>query len=340
MPDVQEVFRMATQKVRPEPGALDRQLHGQRRRTVRRKTGAVLVSGAVIAAVVALAVMASGDQGRERRLGGDGRSISPLPIPPPMENGGFTIFGLQHGMTELAGTDERWLVRCGRHCTTIRDAARTLDVATGEERRLLAGERFWALDWSSDGRRIAYVSEVDGLVSILEIEGADGVTTRRVPGIRGANSVSWSPDGTRLAYSTGQEWSGRSGEMFVASIDGSNVTSIGQGHAPVWSPDGSRLAYRHGCEIWVASGDGSSAHLIAEITFGTSPCRPTWFGGSMGPTLGPVWSPDGTKIAIVARRSLIHGGTLFVMNADGGDLRIVAEELPRPQVAVTWRPVA
>ena len=40
MPDVQEVFRVATQKVRPDPGALERQQEQQRRHTTRRRAGA------------------------------------------------------------------------------------------------------------------------------------------------------------------------------------------------------------------------------------------------------------------------------------------------------------
>ena len=39
MPEVQEVFRMATQKVGPDPGAMERQHREQRRRTTRRKAG-------------------------------------------------------------------------------------------------------------------------------------------------------------------------------------------------------------------------------------------------------------------------------------------------------------
>jgi hypothetical protein len=39
MPDVREVFEMATQKVRPDPGAMERQQRNQRRSAIRRKVG-------------------------------------------------------------------------------------------------------------------------------------------------------------------------------------------------------------------------------------------------------------------------------------------------------------
>jgi len=54
MPDVQEVFRMATQKVRPEPGFVDRQQDHQRRRMRNRKLGAFAVAAAIGLAAVAL----------------------------------------------------------------------------------------------------------------------------------------------------------------------------------------------------------------------------------------------------------------------------------------------
>jgi hypothetical protein len=53
MPDLQEVFRMSTQKVKPDPGALERQHRFQRRTTIRRKLAAFAVAAAIgVAAVV------------------------------------------------------------------------------------------------------------------------------------------------------------------------------------------------------------------------------------------------------------------------------------------------
>jgi hypothetical protein len=53
MPDVQEVFRMATQKVRPDPGALERQNRSQKRHVARQKaTGFVVVGALVIGGAV------------------------------------------------------------------------------------------------------------------------------------------------------------------------------------------------------------------------------------------------------------------------------------------------
>ena len=57
MPDVQEVFRMSTQKVQPDPGALERQHTKQRRQSVGKKVGAFAVAAAIaVAALIAIAV--------------------------------------------------------------------------------------------------------------------------------------------------------------------------------------------------------------------------------------------------------------------------------------------
>lgn len=77
MPDVQEVFRLATQKVRPDPGALERQHRNQQWRVVKRKTGVyALVAGLVIAGLV-ISVTALRDD-EDRTLLGRRPAVSDL----------------------------------------------------------------------------------------------------------------------------------------------------------------------------------------------------------------------------------------------------------------------
>jgi hypothetical protein len=89
MPEVQEVFRMATQKVRPDPSALERQHGKQRRRTIRRKVG---VYGLVAALLVTVAVVAGRDvfDSAEREPAGQ-PSISPT-VPSATEPVGIVTF--------------------------------------------------------------------------------------------------------------------------------------------------------------------------------------------------------------------------------------------------------
>ena len=70
MPDVQEVFRVATQEVRPDPGALDRLLVNQRRSLRRRRMGVfVLVGALATAALIGALGTVWGDRGRPIDVG-------------------------------------------------------------------------------------------------------------------------------------------------------------------------------------------------------------------------------------------------------------------------------
>jgi hypothetical protein len=84
MPEVQEVFRMATQKVRPDPGFADRQHDHRRKQERRRKIGAFALAGAIgVAAVVLFLVNAPAEN-----------ATSPAVEPPtvnPAEPGSETV---------------------------------------------------------------------------------------------------------------------------------------------------------------------------------------------------------------------------------------------------------
>ena len=85
MPDVQEVFRVATQKVRPDPGALERQQDQQRRHTTRRKAGAYALAAALFAAIAVFAVRAAVDSSEPKDVGTQpSRSTPTVPAREPI----------------------------------------------------------------------------------------------------------------------------------------------------------------------------------------------------------------------------------------------------------------
>jgi hypothetical protein len=90
MPEVQEVFRMATQKVKPDPGALERQYRDQRSRVARKKTGVyALVAALVVAAVViGISTLPSDD-----RQPGSQPTATPIPTLPfgALEPGTYVV---------------------------------------------------------------------------------------------------------------------------------------------------------------------------------------------------------------------------------------------------------
>jgi hypothetical protein len=136
------------------------------------------------------------------------------------------------------------------------------------------------------------------------------------------HDVTFSPDGTRMAYTF--EGSAAIGGVTirVANVDGSNATDItpyGTGqlsNQADWSPDGQRIVFssdmgalHHGDEgesIWTADSDGGNATLLVHAAAVSEQ------------NFTPVWSPDGTKIAY---EHIGLGGvrSLVVMDADGGN---------------------
>ena len=93
MPEVQEVFDMATQKARPDPGALERQHRQQQRRSAMQKTAVFVLIGALVigGAVLVLSALRS-DQGRGDNVGSD-PTIAPIPTvgDGPLEPGRYVI---------------------------------------------------------------------------------------------------------------------------------------------------------------------------------------------------------------------------------------------------------
>src|SRR5262245_53083737 len=80
MPEVQEVFQMATQKVRPDPGALERQHHDQRQHAVRRKASVFALIGALLLIAGGVAVSVARNDPAEIDVGNPGRpTASPAP---------------------------------------------------------------------------------------------------------------------------------------------------------------------------------------------------------------------------------------------------------------------
>lgn len=111
----------------------------------------------------------------------------------------------------------------------------------------------------------------------------------------------WSPDGTKIAFSSDRDTSFGDFQIYVMNADGSGVTRLtnnpGWDVEPSWSPDGTKIAFSREGEIHVMNADGSG---VTALTFGRS----------------PSWSPDGTKIAFSAPASG-GGSDIYVMNSDG-----------------------
>jgi Tol biopolymer transport system component len=109
--------------------------------------------------------------------------------------------------------------------------------------------------WSPDGSRIAFIdygeegSPEPAGIYVIDPDGTD----RQVlvdGGELGEDpswGLSWSPDGTRIAFGVGTPSPGNGqGRIYLVNADGSGPQEVvvpGEVSWPVWSPDGSRLAF-------------------------------------------------------------------------------------------------
>jgi Tol biopolymer transport system component len=171
---------------------------------------------------------------------------------------------------------------------------------------------------SPDGRKIAFLRfpRVGG--PNLYVRELDGRRERRV--VPQASGSAWSPDGRWIAYD------GRDGirVIEVSTLVDRRVATETQRRfvsSPVWSADGTRVLYlgtRRGgrrTAIWSVRRDGRNAVRV----------------GVLPRLVGQIdWSPGRTQVVFSRIRRL------FVMNADGSDVRPLGPRHRREVAAPAW----
>lgn len=188
--------------------------------------------------------------------------------------------------------------------------------------------------------KIAFV-RVAGQETQIMLMNVDGSGQTLLTDVPNASDLRWSPDGTKLAYSTSQR-------VVIFNTDGSGVVTLpGEAKQPTWSPDGMRLAFARvdtdTTNVYVMGVDGSGVRRVAaggyrpswspdgrRIAFsrfapdgfdiytvapdGSALTQVTNLGGYAGM---PVWAPDGSTIAFR------HNTGLSIVSADGNGARSI-----------------
>jgi Tol biopolymer transport system component len=172
----------------------------------------------------------------------------------------------------------------------------------GAPPRPLTRDHWWKSDpaWSPDGRYLSYSTDRAGKLDIWLRDLTTG-EDRQLTDLPGAAAVSgsWSHDGTHIAFldqtgalHTVEVASGAVRQVFTATFEPGR---------PTWSPDGSVIALAAIQPYSARFREGLSKILLVDRTTGAAtyvapmPDRSIQTRGDDG----PVWSPDGTRMAFV-----------------------------------------
>ena len=125
-----------------------------------------------------------------------------------------------------------------------------------------------------------------------------------------ANDPAYSPDGSQIVFVNAVRRAGessRANDVFVMSADGSDPRRVtrtdGRELDPAFSADGSTIAFKRGREVYAIDADGTNERLLT---------------GDVRRKAGePVFSPDGTKVALTVNT----GGDpdIVLLDIDGSD---------------------
>ncbi|MGA9160021.1 MAG: hypothetical protein WB297_04045 [Actinomycetota bacterium] len=324
MPEIQEVFRMATQKIRPDPEALDRQHRGQRRRVVRKKaTVYALVAVLVVAGlVVGISTLASDDV--RPATSGSNPTVTPGETSQSLSivdlgSGTATTFTAPPGASDFDFTLDGSMVTYSDLDENGNAQVFVMDADGSNARELTHGEGgvgdYGGPIWSPDGSMIAYQRDTSDGPQIFVVRISDGESTRVTNAPRGAvDPGGWAPDGGSIVFSTlnnaGNHYTARSLDLAT----GQTRLIVPDGSTPTLSPDGAWIAFNSWLKepqvrLILANSDGSARRTIARLNLDDG---------------YQEWSPDSTQIAYVGTTDKDGPGT-YVYDLAMGETRFVSD---------------
>jgi dipeptidyl aminopeptidase/acylaminoacyl peptidase len=154
--------------------------------------------------------------------------------------------------------------------------------------------------WSPDGRKLAYVLDLDGgeNYDIISYGTESGVHTNLTPNTSEAltSSFAWSPDGQWIAICSDRD--GRF-DTYIMPSDGGEIRKLLDQAYPDWvvhwSPDGRHLAV-------VSEGEGQN-YLTTIVPVSGGEGQTISLNGKPFCAKGAVWSPDGGALAFTSNHS-------------------------------------
>ncbi len=161
--------------------------------------------------------------------------------------------------------------------------------------------------WSPDSRQLAFISDRAGHMDLWIRNLATGADRQLASGDSGALSgPAWSPDGTHIAVLVNRNGM-RSLAVAQGGLGGGFTSSLGHELGrPTWSPDSKSVAMGDLLPYSDRYREGLSQLRIYNFDFhseSSSVLFPEHSAGNRQDT-GPVWSPDGFKMAFVSEGKL------------------------------------
>jgi len=194
-------------------------------------------------------------------------------------------------------------------------------------------------NWSPDGSQLVVTGIVeDGSAGIATVPAAGGALTVRFsaslpadglnPFVPSFSGASWSPDGTRLAFTYGEHYhlSHDTSTLLVLTLATGHIdtlynatptSGLQQVLRPDWSPDGTRIVF----DGYAAATDQRQLYTVPAVPGSQPRALPGTTGGS-----GAHWSPDGGQLVYTGA-----GVRLYTLQSGSSTL------LSRVGNSVDWR---